>query len=466
MKFYEMLFAWEALSEHKREYVYAVIRELPDKAVTNYREQYYELGCCFNDFFVWANQWEHLGLEDKLDVGFKNIEKLIENFEESSRNRKVVEAFDSYRRRYEHFVQKPVINSDEMTYDSNENLFFPSKKDIFVPQSFQAVMYNRDIHLEQPSTWKSIHEQGNIGVYISSVLRHPNSSKTPLIILGLPGAGKSLLCHMLAAQILYHEYHVIIVKLRDVIADDTIMSQIEQQIEGDIGKVCNWHDISKANLDKPCLIIFDGYDELLQASGRTYSNYIRKISEFQENELIIGKKPVKCIITSRITLIDKAYIPNQSIVLKLCDFDSLRIQAWIEVWNNANKKYFADHNLHPFTIKEKSKVAELAQQPLLLLMLAMYDSNNNILEKQSNLSATKLYNSLIRDFVSREKLKDENFKEKCEETQNKNINQEIKKIGIAAVGMYNRKALYISAQQLNSDIQFYYNISDSDIKNR
>lgn len=86
---------------------------------------------------------------------------------------------------------------------------------------------------------------------------------------------------MLAAQILSAEYHVIIIKLRDTIAEDTIMKQIDAQIERDFGDNCIWNDIRSASLDKPILLIFDGYDELLQASGKTYSDYLNKIAEFQ-----------------------------------------------------------------------------------------------------------------------------------------------------------------------------------------
>lgn len=99
--------------------------------------------------------------------------------------------------------------------------------------------------------------------YISSILRHPKYGELPLLILGLPGAGKTLLCHMLAAQILFAEYHVIIIRLRDTVAEDTIVKQIGAQMERDLGDGCGWRDIRQAKLAKPVLLIFDGYDELL-----------------------------------------------------------------------------------------------------------------------------------------------------------------------------------------------------------
>ena len=153
------------------------------------------------------------------------------------------------------------------------------------------------------------------------MLHHPDCNTKPLIILGDPGAGKSLLCNMLAAKLLYQEYHVIIVTLRDARADDTIQQQIIDQIKRGLGANCSWYDISSSNLNKPLLIIFDGYDELLQSSGKAYSSYISDISDFQRTQLITSDLQVKCIITSRTVLIDKAYIPDGATILKLCDFD-------------------------------------------------------------------------------------------------------------------------------------------------
>ena len=224
------------------------------------------------------------------------------------------------------------------------------------------------------------------------------------------------------------------------------------------GESCSWYDISKAKLDKPILIIFDGYDELLQSSGKTYSHYIYKISEFQKLQLNTCNMQVKCIITSRITLIDKAYIPNGPIVLRLCDFDRKRIDEWITIWNSYNKNYFSNNNLKEFSLPKNGKILELARQPLLLMMLALYDSNDNKLDKQKDLTQTQLYDNLIRDFVAREKRKEENFKNLTCDMQEKEIDVEVTRIGIAAIGMYNRNIYHILSEQLNSDIKYYKDI--------
>lgn len=188
-------------------------------------------------------------------------------------------------------------------------------------------------------------ERDDIGKFVSDILRHSVTGSLPLLILGNPGAGKSLLCNMLAAQILHHEYHVIIIKLRDTVAEQTIPQQINQQIERDFSNGCLWSDIAESGLDKPILIIFDGYDELLQASGRSYSDYLQRIAEFQKQQKDIYGIFVKCIVTSRITLIDKALISNNSPVIMLSDFDEKRINQWCKIWNEKMKITFCNQIL-------------------------------------------------------------------------------------------------------------------------
>lgn len=455
--FFRKLECWESLKGTEKEGVVSAINSLPDNAVQNYKKQYYELSRCFRDFEIWTNQKKMQYVERKIDVGFNTVSKSISHMIENSQTKVVVDILERCHKEYLGFISKSIISGDTDNIAENVTVL-PSKSSMFVPQQFKSVRYTDDMKLEPNSVWENSVKQDNIGEFISGVLHHPESNTMPLIVLGVPGAGKSLLCNMLAAKLLYQEYHVIIVTLRDARADDTIVQQITDQINRMFGESCSWYDISKAKLDKPILIIFDGYDELLQSSGKTYSHYINKISEFQKLQLNTCNMQVKCIITSRITLIDKAYIPNGSIVLRLCDFDRNRIDEWITIWNSHNKSYFSNNNLKEFSLPKNGKILDLARQPLLLMMLALYDSNDNKLDKQKDLTQTQLYDNLIRDFVAREKRKEENFKNLTCDMQEKEIDVEVTRIGIAAIGMYNRNIYHIVSEQLNSDIKYYNNI--------
>lgn len=467
MQFYEKLSFFDEMKEEKREHFLAIIRGLPAKAVENYEKQYYELAVKFNDFFVWTNIQEHKKIQKKLDVGFVEIARLISDYCEKSSNSKAKNTLEQYRKKYNAYVETPVVDVSEMDFYSTNEMVFPNKSQIFVPQSFKALTYKNNMHLEERNTWRMCDERDDIGKFVSDILRHSITGSLPLLILGHPGAGKSLLCNMLAARILHHEYHVIIVKLRDTVAEQTVPQQINQQIERDFSNGCKWSDIAESGLDKPILIIFDGYDELLQASGRAYSDYLQKIVEFQKQQKDIYGIFVKCIVTSRITLIDKALISNNSPVIMLSDFDEKRVKQWCQIWNEKNKDYFIQANLEKFEIDSSSKVSELSKQPLLLLMLALYDSNDNALKRNKDLSETQLYDNLIREFISREKRKDDGFRRLQPKEQDRIINEEMIKISIAALGMYNRKILYIRSNELEKDLHFILqeNNTYNDLKN-
>ncbi len=455
-RFYEKLAVWDKLEEEIKDKAMAVLRNLPERAMESYEKQYYELECCFEDFAVWAGRERHKKLEEKLDVGFEGIKRTMLDLEENRKSEHVETVMDNLLKQYSDFVDAPVIDREEIKYENEEEPVFPAKRKAFIPQSFQAVLYKGEGQLEKPEFWTNVLPKEHIGEYISSILRHPCTDEKPVVILGQPGAGKSLLCYMLAAQILCHEYHVIIVRLRDTVADDTIIGQIEQQIRRDTGRRCEWDDICNVKTRKPFLIIFDGYDELLQASGRTYANYMNEIAKFQRNERVMKRMPVKCMMTSRITLIDKAHFPKGSLVLRLCDFEKERIQAWCDIWNRANQVNFAKKEMEPFSLPEEEEIYKLAGQPLLLLMLALYDFDGNKLKKQRILSATELYDNLIKEFVVRELKKEKNFRDLEEKKRKFQVEEEVRKIGIAAIGMFNRKKLYIGALELGRDLSFYY----------
>lgn len=451
--FLTKLSVFEEMNEHVRDKMEAIMRGLPQMAVENYKKQYYELAACFDDFAVWANMLEHRVLESKIDVGFECIQEALDTYEEYKAEKKVKDTFAKYKKKYDMYIEAPVITTDEMEYDSADSVVFPAKKKNFVPQQFQALSYGKGMRLEARSTWSNCKVRDDIGSFMSSILRHPRSSK-PILILGHPGAGKTLLSHMLAAQILYHEYHVIIIRLRDTVADATMMQQVNDQIERDWGNGCSWNDIVSGELDKPVLLIFDGYDELLQASGKAYSRYLQEITQFQKEQERINGKYIRCIVTSRITLIDKAIIPEKSTIFQLQDFDKDRIEIWSSIWNEVNEDFFRSHGLQPFSVDLESKVSELAKQPLLLLMLALYDSNGNGLKKQGDMNRSQLYDSLIREFISREKRKDGKNRQITETDELQLIDDEMEKIGVAALGMYNRNVLYIHSSELQVDLAF------------
>jgi hypothetical protein len=207
------------------------------------------------------------------------------------------------------------------------------------------------------------------------------------------------------------------------------------------------------------LIILDGYDELLQASGKVFSSYLMKVQGFQQRQNE-QKRPVRVIVTSRITLIDKAEIPLDTTILRLLEFDKTQINAWIQIWNQANTHYFSGKNIKNFSLpnqnsRDVKKIEAIAEQPLLLLMLALYDSQSNELHNNQALDRTRLYDNLLRRFVDRERSKDDEFNKYDQVSKNNQMNIEMKRLGVAALGMYNRRKVHILTNELNNDLKFF-----------
>jgi len=314
--------------------------------------------------------------------------------------------------------------------------------------------------LEDEATWKDLERRSDLGAFILSYLSSPYSTETPLVILGHPGSGKSLLTTILSAQLMSKHYTAIRVPLREVDSEAGIVAQIEERI-GQITniKLDSWAKVSSSFKNNPPLVILDGYDELLQASGKVFSGYLKDAQNFQKNEAEQGR-PVRVIVTSRITLIDKATVPQGSTILRLLEFDKRQRTRWVSIWNRANVNYFEEAKVEPFELpkeddNDSAKVLALAEQPLLLLMLALYDSEENKLRNSKSLDRTVLYESLLRRFVVRERGKKKEFEDLSQGEKKKELDTDMQRLGVAAIGMYNRRKLHILSPELNEDLKFF-----------
>ncbi|MDE6706669.1 MAG: ATP-binding protein, partial [Oscillospiraceae bacterium] len=372
---------------------------------------------------------------------------------------------EDLKSKYMSIIEDPIIDAKEIKPDTEDiSLRFPKIIDAFIPQSYKCFSYKqKGIKLEDSSIWDELPVNNDLNSFFIRYLYSPDSIDYPLVILGHPGSGKSLLTKVLSAQLMSDSYTVIRIPLREVNADHGIDILVEDQIK----KLTNrslttqgYGGFAEQFSEKPLIIILDGYDELLQAKGDVFSSYLEKARTFQKDQRGM-KRPVRIIITSRITLIDKARIPENSTILRLMEFDEKQRQAWIDIWNEVNADYFHNSNIEPFKLPigepgKKNNVLELAEQPLLLLMLALYDAEANDLARISNIGRTELYDSLLRRFVRRERGRySPGFSDKTPIEQEKIIDQEMNRLGVIAIGMYNRRDVVIRSEQLGNDLESF-----------
>lgn len=457
------------------------LEKLPQKAIEVYEAQYIHLADQFNDFALFAQlqnfEGIHYAIEKnrtalelvidttkRIDVGFSNLSNIINSIATNYNAIQVQDIVDDLRKKYIALIHEPIIDDKEIKSDNEVmSLKFPKIVDAFIPQSYKCLSYQRkDIKLEDVSVWNQIPVQHDLDKFFIRYLYSPDSIDYPMVILGQPGSGKSLLTKVLSAQLMSKSYTVIRIPLREVNAEDGIDVLVEDQIK----KITNrslpqgYGGFASQFKEKPLIIILDGYDELLQAKGDVFSGYLEKVRTFQQDQKAM-ERSVRIIITSRITLIDKARIPTNSTILRLLEFNSHQRQKWIDIWNSINTDYFASKKINAFSLPSKEKgsknsIIELAEQPLLLLMLALYDSEANELAKTNNIKRTELYDNLLRRFVRRERRRYvSGFEDKTPEEQEGIIDKEMNRLGVVAIGMYNRQEVVIRSRQLEEDLDIF-----------
>jgi hypothetical protein len=354
---------------------------------------------------------------------------------------------------YVNTVDQPIID------DPQQGLIYPKKSEIFIPQAFQVLHYTGREHLEHDQTWRNLPARDDLSAFLLTYFNHPISVRTPLIILGQPGSGKSLLTSMLAARLIApaSSYTPIRVELRHINTEASIPAQIKDQVYKDTNLESSWGELANCLANRPPIAIFDGYDELLQATDKLFTGYLKDVEAFQKDELIRGQNPTRAIVTSRISLIDKAVIPKHATIIRLLEFNQQRQSEWIARWNNANSIYFEQAHVERFTLpQDNENINKLAEQPLLLMMLAIYDSVGNPLFHIKDINQSLLYNELLRRFIERELKKDEKVTRSWQKEElDKAIDHEMERLGVAATGMFNRRRLDIKKEDLGADLKFF-----------
>jgi hypothetical protein len=91
---------------------------------------------------------------------------------------------------------------------------------------------------------------------------------------------------------------------------------------------------------------------------------------------------------------------------------------------------------------------------LLLMMLALYDADGNLLQKQSGqIRQAELYEQLLDKFVRREiaKLSPGLSEEELQQA----VTLELTQLAIAALAMFNRGRQYATEEELDADLEFW-----------
>lgn len=416
-------------------------------ALTRYDELLNQLSRDFPEVAWWLSTREHRATRAGLrEVGtaLAEVERMLVGITTGA-------AADARRmglaRSYQAALGRAVAESG----DTPRGIRLPTLDEAYIEPLYRVAAVESAVLASDHGWWEQRPLRDQLARFLSGYLTSPQASLTPLLVLGEPGSGKSVLTKVLAARLPAADFLPVRVVLRDVPAQADLQDQIEYAIRDAIGERLPWPDLARSAPQALPVVILDGFDELLQATGVSQTDYLIKVARFQEREAIQGR-PVAVLVTSRTSVADRAQPPQDTIALRLEPFDDDRIAAWLARWNAVNAQHFATTGLTPFLPEVALAHRDLASQPLLLLMLALYDAPANALQNLAGvLGEGDLYERLLIDFCEREVTKHRAGMSQRE--LYRAIEEELRHLSVVSFGMFNRGAQWITETDLDADLK-------------
>lgn len=418
--------AWESLPEHEKERVLAYLgAPLAVAALKRYEDGYRRLAMDVPEFAFWAGMVEHQATRH----GLAELERLLAEISSGA-------ALPGEVARVARLQQAVLGRAIVETGDVPDGVRLPSLERAYITPRYRANKAERGDNPSAESWWAELPVRDDLPAFIASYLTGSAASRAPLLVLGQPGAGKSVLTKVLAARLPAGRFLPVRVPLREVAAGADIQEQIEQALYLLTGDRVTWPALAMAAGGALPVVMLDGFDELLQATGVQQSDYLAKVARFQQRELDLGRA-VAFVVTSRTAVADRAAIPEGSVVARLEPFSYEQIGGWLKVWNAENAT--------PFTFWDAMGQRTLAEQPLLLLMLALWNADGGTFS--GALGQAELYERLMRRFAERELAKSH-----PPDQVPRLVEQELLHLSLVSFSMFNRGRQWATAGEVDADL--------------
>jgi NACHT N-terminal Helical domain 7 len=440
--------AWDERDETTQtRWVRAVTEHLPRRALARYEEQVTRLAGEFPEFAFWAYSVGVHAVLGELAAAHSTARHLGESSQavaallaSAARGQDPVRIRSDLTTRYRHQVAMPVAGAATGNIPGCPRL--PALRDLYVNPSYKTVQLTRAAGIEQLSdpNWQEAAAERDLTAMVLNFLISTEAAHLPLVLLGQPGAGKSTFTQILAASLDPRDYMVVRVELRAVPSDTGIQEQIEAAVEDLTGRAIRWPDFAESAGKAQPVILLDGFDELLQASGVSHADYLERIQAFQDREAGLGR-PVAVLLTSRTAVASQVRYPDGTPVARLEEFDPGQVGAWLGAWNQANPG-------RPLTAETALAQGELARQPLLLFLLAFFHSGGGDLDP--GISQARLYERLFTSFVERDVRKLEAGL--GEQGQLRAVQQDLDYLSMVAFAMFNRGRQSVTEDDLIADL--------------
>lgn len=401
------------------------VYELAEDATQRYRSHYIDLAAAVPEFQAWSHLGEHAATRRRIDALGARIDEGRHQVSES------LEAANRARPRAR--VVPGGVDRDATA------LTFPRIEELFVEPGYRLCAVSDGTRAGDENWWSDLPERDDLLARLE--VHAASETELPMLILGHPGAGKSMLTKVLAAHLSARGCTVAWVPLRAVSAHAPVLDQIEEGLRLATNQGIAWAGLPRGRR----VVMLDGLDELLQASPSDRSGYLQEVADFQRREEELGR-PVSVLVTSRTVVADRVRTPRELTVAKLDDFDEGRTAQWLRRWNAANEAGIASGNVRRVALETVLHQRHLASQPLLLLMLTIYAADPVTPPLDEGMKITDLYEQLIQTFARREAAK------KTRSGDDETTATTIERLSVAALAMFNRGRQYVTEAELGTDL--------------
>lgn len=284
---------------------------VPERARASYDDLFRRLASEFPEVACWANLRDHQATRaevQKLEVALAGLERMLAEISTGSvpDERRI-----SLTRAYQAELELPIVESGDVPV----GLRIPALGQAYVTPRFCAQTVSGGRASEE-SWWENSPVRDDLEDFLVGYLTSPRATQAPLLVLGQPGSGKSVLTRVLAARLPAQDFLPVRVVLREVQAAADLQDQIEHAIRSATGERLDWPALVRSAGDAIPVVLLDGFDELLQATGVNQTDYLTKVANFQRREEQQGR-PVVVVVTSRTSVADRARAPEDMVALRL-----------------------------------------------------------------------------------------------------------------------------------------------------
>ncbi|MEU8085504.1 ATP-binding protein [Micromonospora sp. NPDC049101] len=445
LHFVEGLAVWEQADHQLRSRAATALSRLPDVAIRRHRDLLTRLAEDFFEVNFWLGLQEHEATRQQLRAISVGLAEMRRALAVMSTGRPPDDRRAGLAAAYTSDLRRPIVSSGDVP----AGLRMPTLGEAYVPPLCRIAELGAGARASDESWWRDRPLREDLWQSLVVHLTSAGATTAPLLVLGQPGSGKSVLTRILAAQLPAADFLVIRVVLREVYAAGDLQDQIEQALRAATGERLTWPDLVRSAGDAMPVVLLDGFDELLQATGASQTDYLRRVAAFQRREADQGRS-VAVLVTTRTSVADRAQPPPGAVAVLLEPFDATRIDTWVATWNRVNADCFRASGTGPLDPDVVRAHRELAEQPLLLLMLALYDADGHDLRSAGALGRGELYERLLKRFAHREVLKQSSGL--SERDLARATEEELRRLSVVAFSMFNRGVQWVSEDDLDADL--------------